>query len=316
MFVVTGGAGFIGSNIIKELNNRGITNIMVVDNLKRSEKHKNLNPLHFEDFIDKEDFFNNLNSFRKSGIETIFHEGACSDTTESDGKYMMKNNYEYSKNLLNFSIENNINFIYASSASVYGDGRNGFYEDRKCENPLNIYAFSKFLFDQYIRNVIPRTKIQIVSLRYFNVYGPQENHKGRMASVIYKFHHQITESGKMKLFKGSGNFLRDFVYVDDIVKVNLFFLDNPQKRGIFNCGTGKAESFLKIAEIMRRLYKNATIEFIPFPEDLKNKYQTFTEANLTLLRKIGYKEEFTPLEKGIEKYVEILKTTGGYFTRF
>ncbi len=313
MIVVTGGAGFIGSNIVKELNEKGIKEILIIDNLENSEKHKNLNRLEFLDFIDKRDFMENLSKFQGLDIEVIFHQGACSDTMEYNGKYMMKNNYEYSKQLLQFAIDNKIRFIYASSASVYGTGKNGFRENRECEYPLNIYAFSKFLFDQYVRRVIGGTEIQIVGLRYFNVYGPQENHKGKMASVVFHFHNQILEEGKIKLFEGSENFKRDFIYVKDVVNVNMFFFENVDKKGIFNCGTGKARSFLDIAKIMQQLYdKDVKIDFVPFPERLKGKYQTFTKADLTKLREVGYENPFTELEIGVKEYVQVLKKSRGF----
>jgi ADP-L-glycero-D-manno-heptose 6-epimerase len=314
LIIVTGGAGFIGSNIIKKLNEEGIKDILVIDNLKNFEKHKNLNKLDFLDFIDKENFIQNLENYKSLKLDTIFHQGACSNTMEYDGKYMMENNYEYSKNLLNFAIENNVRFIYASSASVYGNGENGFYESKEYEYPLNIYAFSKYLFDNYVRNIINDVSIQIVGLRYFNVYGPQENHKGKMASVIYHFHNQILEDGKIKLFEGSENFKRDFIYVKDVVNVNMFFFKNQEKRGIFNCGTGKAINFLDIANIMKELYeKEIEIEYIPFPEQLKGKYQTFTQADLTNLKDIGYNSKFYTLEEGIKDYGEILTKSDGYF---
>ncbi len=313
MIIVTGGAGFIGSNLIKGLNSIGIDEIIVVDNLTNSQKHRNLNTLKFSDYVDKTDFINSLNSFKNYKIEAIFHQGACSDTMEKNGKYMMNNNYDYSKTLLEFAIENGARFIYASSASVYGDGVNGFKEDEKCEYPLNVYAFSKFLFDRYVRKLINRVNIQIVGLRYFNVYGPQETHKGRMASVVYHFHNEILDDGTIKLFEGSGDFRRDFVFVEDVIDVNLFFLNNAELKGIYNCGTGEAEPFLKIAEIMQKLYDNVRIEFIKFPDELKDKYQTFTQADISLLKSIGYDKEFTPLEDGVRRYVDILKSTGGYY---
>ncbi len=313
MIIVTGGAGFIGSNLVKGLNSIGEEEIVIVDNMKNSKKQKNLNMLNFSDYIDKTDFINSLDNFKRYKIDTIFHQGACSDTMENDGKYMMHNNYDYSKQLLEFAIENGIRFIYASSASVYGNAENGFKEDRKNEYPLNIYAFSKFLFDQYVRKVIDKVNIQIVGLRYFNVYGPQETHKGKMASVVYHFHNEILDDGTIKLFRGSENFRRDFVFVEDIVNVNLFFFEQENIRGIYNCGTGKAESFLKIAEIMQKLYDNVRIEFIKFPNTLKDKYQKFTKADISLLSKTGYNKEFVTLEQGVKKYVDILKKSGGYY---
>ena len=309
MIVVTGGAGFIGSNIVKGLNKDGIREILIVDNLKNSRKHLNLNSLDFHDFVDKEEFIENINKFGK--INIIFHEGACSNTLETDGRYMMKNNYEYSKSLLQYALDKKVRFIYASSASVYGLGKSGFKEERKNEFPLNIYAFSKFMFDQYVRRVAFNRGIQVVGLRYFNVYGPNEHHKGKMASVIYHFHNQIQDDGTIKLFEGSEKFKRDFIYIGCVVKVNLFFMENPDISGIFNVGTGKAESFLKVAQIMQELYPNVRIEFIKFPEELRGKYQTFTQANLENLRSVGYEKDFIPIEVGIKKYVEILNLTGG-----
>ncbi len=311
MIVVTGGAGFIGSNLVYGLNKRGITDILIVDSLKNSTKQRNLNALNF--VIDKKDFLEKISNFKR--ISVIFHNGACSDTMETDGEYMMRNNYDYSKALLHFCVENKVRFIYASSASVYGNGNNGFKENPECEYPLNVYAFSKYIFDKYVRHNWSKINIQVVGLRYFNVYGPQENHKGRMASVINHFHNEIKTEGKMKLFEGSENFLRDFIYVEDVIRVNLFFFDNPSRRGIFNCGSGKAESFLKIAEIMKGLYEKAEIEFIPFPESLKDKYQKFTEADLSKLREQGYHGKFTSLEEGVKSYCKILIEQDGYLTK-
>ena len=313
MIIVTGGAGFIGSNVVKGLNKQGIDDIIIVDNLTNAKKQKNLNTLKFSDYIDKNDFIENLSSFKHYKIDAIMHQGACSNTLETDGRYMMHNNYDYSKKVLGFAIEKNVRFIYASSASVYGNGENGFKENEKNEYPLNVYAFSKFLFDRYVRNTIDKVNIQIVGLRYFNVYGPQETHKSKMASVIYHFHNEIMDDGTIKLFEGSGDFKRDFVFVDDVVNVNLFFLDNPELKGIYNCGTGKAEPFLKIAEIMQGLYDNVRLEFIKFPDELKGKYQAFTQADITPLRNSGYKQEFTSLEEGVKKYVEVLKNSDGYY---
>ncbi len=313
MIIVTGGAGFIGSNIVYGLNKKGIDDIIVVDNMKNAKKHRNLSGMQIYDYVDKVDFIENLDSFKNYKIDAIIHQGACSDTLEDDGRYMMKNNYDYSKILFHFALDNNIRFIYASSASVYGNGENGFSEKRENEYPLNVYAFSKFSFDQYIRRFINKVNTQIVGLRYFNVYGPQENHKDKMASVIYHFHNQILETGTVNLFKGSEGFKRDFVYVDDVVSVNMFFLENADKRGIYNCGTSRAESFLSIGEIMKNLYKNVRIEFIDFPQNLKGKYQTFTQADISLLRESGYSKEFISLKDGVKQYTDILKQYDGYY---
>jgi len=310
MIVVTGGAGFIGSNIVKGLNEAGEEDILVVDNLSNAEKHLNLNSLSIADYIDKDEFLQKLNKFKN--VSAIFHQGACSSTTEQDGKYMMSNNYEYSKNLLNYSLENSIDFLYASSASVYGNGDAGFVEKREAEYPLNVYGFSKFAFDNYVRRVLPQVKSQVLGLRYFNVYGPQENHKGRMASVAFHLFHQLQETGKMKLFEGSGHFRRDFIHVADTVKINLHFYE-AKTSGIFNAGTGKARSFADIASTLQSLHGSGEIESIPFPEDLRGKYQEFTEAGLDKLRAAGYSKEFMSLEEGVQQYSEQLSATNGRY---
>ena len=309
MIIVTGGAGFIGSNIIKSLNEKGITNILVVDSLLDPKKHLNLNRLKIADFVDKEDFLQRMGHYKQ--VETIFHQGACSDTMETNGQYMMRNNFEYSKELLTFSLTHKINFLYASSASVYGSGHNGFREDYVCEYPLNIYAYSKFLFDHYVRDIL-KSKLtsQVLGLRYFNVYGPAENHKGRMASVAF---HQMTAAAKgetLKLFEGSDNFRRDFVHVDDIVSVNQFFFET-KKSGIFNCGTGNAQSFMDIASTLKELIPSAQIETIPFPDALKGKYQAFTQADITSLQNAGYAKPFLDIQSGVKRYYEQFQKTEG-----
>lgn len=313
MIIVTGGAGFIGSNIVRGLNNLGISDILIVDNLKNASKHKNLNRVVFGDYIDKEDF--DVYSFVENNkVDAIFHQGACSDTMETDGKYMMKNNYEYSQNILHACLENKVRFFYASSASVYGNGENGFVEDEKNEYPLNVYAFSKYQFDRYVNILFRNNKIksQVVGLRYFNVYGPQENHKGRMASVAFHLFNQIKAGEKMKIFEGSENFLRDFIHIDDVISVNDFFFENENISGIFNCGTGKAESFVEIAKALKEVYPSSEIEYIPFPEALKGKYQKYTQADLTNLREAGYTKEFMNVNTGVKKYAKVLEESGGY----
>lgn len=309
MIAVTGGAGFIGSNIVRGLNKRGFDDILVIDDLSDGSKHKNLNRLNFYDYIDYEDFTAELNSF---DIEVIFHQGACSDTTEPDGRYMMDLNYNYTKNLWRYSMERGIRFLYASSASVYGDGHDGFRESCECEYPLNVYAFSKYQTDRYLRRNWGLVKSQTVGLRYFNVYGPNENHKGKMASVAFHLFNQIKRGEHMKLFEGSENFRRDFIHVDDVVNVNMFFMEHPEISGIFNCGTGKAQSFMDIADAMRSVYPEASLDMIPFPDELKGKYQDFTEADLTNLRKAGYNGSFMNVADGVKDYIEVLETSGGY----
>ena len=311
MIIVTGGAGFIGSNLVKGLNSEGHEDILIVDDLKNGEKCRNMNALKFVDLIDRYDFIENLDSL-KGEVEVIFHQGACTDTMEYDGKYMLATNYEYSKDLFQFAANNDIPFIYASSASVYGQGEKGFSEKRENENPLNVYAFSKFLFDQYVRHNLNQINNQVVGLRYFNVYGQQENHKGEMASPVNHFYNQIIEEGVAELFEGSENFVRDFVYVNDVVDVNLFFYKNRDKNGIFNCGTGKPRSFVDVAEILIDLHGEGEWEEIPFPEKLKGKYQSFTKANLQKLRQAGYQKDFTSLEEGIKKYYNYLTNNDGY----
>lgn len=311
MIVVTGGAGFIGSNLVKGLNDIGREDIIIVDNLKNSVKHLNMNRLKFMDYIDKSSFFDVFDELA-SEIDIVFHQGACSDTMESDGKYMMENNYDYSCALFNNCVSNKIRFVYASSASVYGNGDNGFREERECEYPLNVYAFSKFIFDNYVRRFPHKVESQVAGLRYFNVYGQQENHKGRMASVIRHFFNQYKENKQIKVFEGSGDFLRDFIYVDDVVKLNLFLLEKKKVSGIFNCGTGKCRSFQDIADIFQSRYKDASISTVPFPDSLKGKYQKYTQADLTNLRKAGYKSDFASLEDGVNCYLDILEKTDGY----
>lgn len=312
MYIVTGGAGFIGSNLVKMLNNQGITNILIVDNLGHSQKYLNLNRLSFSDYMDKHELPEKISKIGK--IEGILHQGACSSTTEQDANYLIRNNYEYSKTLLHFSLDNNIDFIYASSASVYGNGDNGFKENPVCEYPLNGYAFSKFIFDNYVRRVYLASEhsCKVVGLRYFNVYGYQENHKGSMASVPFHFFNQAKESGEIKIFEGSENFLRDFIFVEDVAEIVKFVMGNNVK-GIYNCGTGEERSFMDMANIFSKLYGNCSINTIPFPEHLKGKYQAFTKADTTSLRKAGFDKTFTSLEKGIEKYLNQLKKNNGYF---
>lgn len=311
MVIVTGGAGFIGSNIVKGLNDKGIDNILIVDNLEKAEKHKNLNKIKFYDYVDKRDF--NVEEFLQNNkVEAVFHQGASSNTMETDGRYMMKNNYECTKETFLACQKHNVRLFYASSASVYGNGNKGFIEKEECEYPLNVYAFSKYQFDRFLNLNIKHLGSQVVGLRYFNVYGPQENHKGRMASVAFHMFNQIKNNEPMKLFEGSQNFKRDFIYVDDVVAVNMFFFEHQSISGIYNCGTGNAESFCEIANALKEKYTEAKIEYIPFPENLVGKYQTFTQSDITSLRKAGYNKPFISLKEGTLKYADILENSGGY----
>ncbi|MHB8232176.1 MAG: ADP-glyceromanno-heptose 6-epimerase [bacterium] len=312
MIIVTGGAGFIGSNIVESLNKKGETNILVVDNLTNGRKMRNLADLDILDYMDKDDFIENIKKRYNFGdIRAVFHEGACSSTTEWDGKFIMRNNFEYSKELLKWCQEIGAQYIYASSASVYGSGKNGFREDRPCEHPINMYAYSKFQFDQYVRSIISKTKYQIAGFRYFNVYGPRETHKGTMSSVAFHFNNQIFANGKAKLFEGTdgyknGEQRRDFIYVKDCADINLWFLEHPDKSGIFNIGTGKARSFNDVANAVIKWHGSGKIEYIPFPDRLKGAYQSFTEADISALRGIGYDKAFISVEEGVKKYLDWL----------
>jgi ADP-L-glycero-D-manno-heptose 6-epimerase len=313
MIIVTGGAGFIGSNIVKTLNERGVSDILVVDDLEEGVKFKNIADCEIADYMDKDDFIDRVNNGQSfaSKVEAIFHEGACSSTTEWDGKFMMKNNYEYSKSLLHYCMHNRIAYLYASSASVYGSGT-VFKETREYEEPLNVYGYSKFLFDQYVRRYLGEAQSQIVGFRYFNVYGPREQHKGTMSSVAYHHSNQIKETGKVRLFEGydgygNGEQSRDFVYVGDTVDVNLWFMEHHDKSGIFNLGTGRSQPFNDVANAVIKFFGKGEIEYIPFPDHLKGRYQSFTEADITALREAGYDAPFLSVEAGVTRYMQWLQ---------
>ncbi len=329
-YIVTGAAGFIGANIVKALNARGITQIIAVDDLTQGDRFTNLVDCQIDDYLDKDEFLTALERGTFNGtVNALLHQGACSDTTESNGRYMMQNNYRYSRRLLDFCAANKTPFIYASSAAIYGD-LTAFRESPECEKPLNVYGYSKHLFDQFVRRMLPRIPTQVVGLRYFNVYGPREQHKGRMASVAFHFFNQYQASGKVRLFEGSdgygnGEQQREFVSVDDVVKVNLYFLDNPLKTGIYNCGTGAAQSFNDVAVAainacrkargegalaLAAMQAQGLIEYIPFPQDLTGKYQSYTQADLSQLRAAGYGEQFLSVEQGVTCYCEVLAGRG------
>ena len=328
--IVTGAAGFIGSNIVKALNARGVTDIVAVDNLTKADKFKNLVDCEIAEYVDKKDFLDVVESGGLGGdIEAVLHQGACSDTMETDGRYMMENNYRYSLSLLEWCQEEAVPFLYASSASVYGGGK-VFAESRECEAPLNVYGYSKFLFDQAVRPRLAEASAQIAGFRYFNVYGPRESHKGRMASVAYHFFNQYRANGKIKLFEGNDGYAngeqrRDFVSIEDVVKVNLHFLDNENVSGIFNLGTGRSQTFNDVAvaslnacramdgkpaSTLEAMKAQSLIEYIAFPEALKGKYQSFTEADLTNLRSVGYAEPFLTVEAGVSRYIPWLAARG------
>ena len=313
MIVVTGSNGFIGSNLIKGLNNLGHTDIIAVDDHSNPELKENITHCEISDYLEIQEFFDQVKTkrFDNQNIEAIFHQGACSNTMEWDSEYLYKNNLLYSKELLKLANRIKIPFIYASSASVYGDGSE-FEESIENENPINLYAYSKFKFDQIVRQELKKNETQIVGLRYFNVYGPQEQHKGNMASVAYHLHNQLKDNDKIKLFEGShgygnGEQRRDFIYVDDVVKVNLWFLKNKKISGIFNLGTGRSQTFNDVANAVIDWNKKGTIEYIEFPEKLRDAYQSFTQANITKLREVGYEEEFLSVQEGVFRYLNSLE---------
>lgn len=305
MIVVTGGAGFIGSNIVKGLNAIGRKDILVVDDLTDGTKFANLVDLDIADYLDKDEFIGLILSGEDLDIEVIFHQGACSSTTEWNGKFMLENNYNYSKDLLHYCLDNQIPFLYASSAATYGGRKDNFIEDRRFEKPLNVYGYSKFLFDQYVREILPEATSQICGFRYFNVYGPREQHKGSMASVAFHLDSQLKKGENLKLFEGSDHFKRDFIYVDDVVAVNLWFWQQ-NKSGIYNCGTGRAESFQAVADAVLSYHKTGKIDYIPFPENLKGRYQTYTQADLTQLRATGCPIKFKTVAEGTIEYMKWL----------
>ena len=320
--LVTGAAGFIGCNNVLALNREGITDVIAVDNLTRSEKFVNLAACRISDYFDKNDFIERVRAGTAPVPEAIFHQGACSDTMETDGKYMMENNYRYTLTLFEWAQKLRIPFIYASSAATYG-ASTVFVEDVKNEGPLNVYGYSKYLFDQVLRSRMASLTAPVVGLRYFNVYGPHEQHKGRMASVAFHQYFQFLKEGKVKLFEGclgygNGCQMRDFVYVEDVVSVAMHFMQ-AGKSGIFNCGTGRAQPFNDIALTVVNSLGNTNysleeavskglIEYIDFPAALKGKYQAFTQADLTALReKGGYEGTFRTVQEGTSSYMEYLK---------
>ena len=310
MIVITGAAGFIGSNLVRALNARGRSDLLLVDDLTDGHKFRNLTECDFLDFADKKAFLGRVEANALPDVDAIFHQGACSNTMEWNGKTMLGDNYEYSKALYGFAITRGIPLIYASSASVYGIGP-VFREDPALEKPLNLYAWSKLLFDRWVRLHAASARSQIVGLRYFNVYGPGEAHKGEMASVAWKSHLQLRESDFVRLFEssdgyGPGEQRRDFVYVDDVAAVNLWFLDHPRASGIFNVGTGRAQTFNDVARAVIAHHGRGRIEYVPFPPGLRGSYQSFTQADISALRAAGCERPFLTVEEGVSRYLKEL----------
>ena len=317
MIVVTGGAGFIGSNLVHALNERGRSDLLVVDDLVDGHKLLHLVDCDILDLLAKEDFETFVRAGRIPGepVEAIFHLGACSTTTEWDGRAMIATNYAYSKMLLHHCTEARVPLLYASSAAVYGGG-SAFREDPGCETPLNVYGYSKVLFDRYVRRHLPDLRSPVVGLRYFNVYGPYEDRKGDQASMAYKLHRELLHHGRVRLFEGSegyedGEQQRDFVWVGDAVAVNLWLLDHPEVSGIFNVGTGRSQTFNDVARAVLGYHGRGEIEYVPFPEDLRGHYQSFTQADLSALRKAGYDARFLTVEEGVPRYLAWLQEHEG-----
>ena len=325
MIVVTGAAGFVGSNIVRGLNRRGHTNILAVDDLTDGDKFVNLVSGQIADYMHKDDFRRGVLEGFLPSVRAVFHQGACSDTTERNGQFMMDNNYRVSLELFEYCQSHKIPFIYASSAAVYGAGP-VYVEDLANERPLNVYGYSKFLFDQVVRARMGSLTAQVVGLRYFNVYGPQEQHKGRMASVAFHNMNQFLAEGHVRLFGGwdgyaDGGQLRDFISVDDVVDVNLHFLEHSKVSGIFNCGTGRAQPFNDVASAvvnamrgiqgkpalsLEELVKQGLLRYVEFPEDLKGRYQSYTQADVRALRQAGFTAPMRDVQKGVTQYVQAL----------
>jgi ADP-L-glycero-D-manno-heptose 6-epimerase len=306
MIILTGGAGFIGSNLLAALNAKGVTDVLVVD--RRGDNFSNLRDLKFSDFMEPAEFSRAIeHKILPDRIEAIFHQGACADTTCTDGHYMIENNFTFSKLILHFALSRKVPLVYASSAAVYGSSR-AFAPSRENERPLNLYGLSKLAFDNHVRSVAAGFGSTVAGLRYFNVYGPRESHKGKMASMVYQLYRQLKTSGRARLFEGTDGYAdgeqrRDFVFVNDIVRMNLALAEGPARSGVYNVGTGQARTFNDVAKITIARLGSGAIEYVPFPKSLAGKYQSFTQAEVSSLRNAGYTEPFSTLESGIAQSI-------------